>query len=77
MGWLEDALLLLVHGGPVRNGFSSVEGDHVSLESVSLGCESRGKMKKIPLVTHYQLLNLPARAVFVSSAARARARAKR
>ena len=38
MGWLEDALLLLVHGDSVGHGFSFVEGDHVSLESSSLGC---------------------------------------
>ena len=38
MGWLEGALLLLVHGGSVRHGFSSVEGDHVRFESSSLGC---------------------------------------
>ena len=37
-GCLEDALLLLVHGGPVSDGFSSVESDHVSLEPGSLGC---------------------------------------
>ena len=35
MGWLEDALLLLVHGGSVRHGFSSVEGGRMSFELVS------------------------------------------
>ena len=45
-GWLEDALLLLVHGGPVRNGFSSVDCSRMSLELVSPGGESRGKLKK-------------------------------
>ena len=34
---LEDALLLLVHGGPVRHGFSLVDGDRVSLERDFLG----------------------------------------
>ena len=36
-GGLEDALLLLVHSGPVRNGFSSVEGSRMSLELDSCG----------------------------------------
>ena len=39
---LEDALHLPVHGGPVRHGFSSVEGDHVNLEPGLFGC--RGKI---------------------------------
>ena len=46
---LEDALLLLVHGGPVRHGFSSVDGIRMSLELVSPGSESRGKLKKNPI----------------------------
>ena len=37
-GWLEDALLLLVHGCSGRHGFSSFEGDYVNLESRSFGC---------------------------------------
>jgi len=36
-GWLEGALLLLVHGGPVRNGFSSVYGFRRGLELDVLG----------------------------------------
>ena len=36
-GWLEDALLLLVHGGPVSHGFSSVDGGRVNLELDPLG----------------------------------------
>ena len=46
-GLLEDALLLLVHVGPVRNGFSSVEGDHVSLELDPLVCGGSGWLKSI------------------------------
>ncbi len=48
MGWLEDALLLLVHGGSVRHGFSSVERDHVNLESSSLECGGKDLLKNIP-----------------------------
>ena len=41
-GWLEDTLLLLVRGDPMRYGFSSVDGSRMSLELDSLGCGSRG-----------------------------------
>ena len=43
---LEDALHLPVHGGSVRHGFSSVEGDHVSLEPGSLGYGGKDLTKK-------------------------------
>ena len=33
---------LLVRGGPMRHGVSSVDGGRVSLELDSLGCENRG-----------------------------------
>ena len=41
MGWLEDALLLLVHGGSVRHGFSSVEGNQMNLEPGLFGCAGK------------------------------------
>ncbi len=44
---LENAPLLLVHGGPVRHGFSSVEGDRGSLELDPLECGGSGWLKSI------------------------------
>ena len=35
-------MLLLVRGGPMRHGVSSVDGSRVSLELDSPGCGSRG-----------------------------------
>jgi hypothetical protein len=59
-GLLEDALLLLVYGGPVRHGVFYVDGDRVSLELDPLGCGGKINEKTSHLLKNTELLKLPA-----------------
>jgi len=59
-GLLEDALLLLVHGGPVRHGVFLVDGDRVSLELDPLVCGVSGWLKSISSAPKPIILKGPA-----------------
>ena len=55
-GFVRGCSASLVHGGSVRHGFSSVEGDHVSFELDPLVCGRSDWLKSIPSAEKHVLI---------------------